>query len=61
MIIIGEKINLIVKNVVEVIKNEDYNFIVFFVEKQVKVGVYYIDVNVGVFVDIEVEILKKMV
>jgi 5-methyltetrahydrofolate--homocysteine methyltransferase len=61
MIIIGEKINSTVKNVAEAIKNEDYNLIVSLAEKQAKAGAHYIDVNAGAFVDIEAEILKKMV
>lgn len=61
MIIIGEKINSTVKNVADAIKEGNFEYIVELAKKQYLAGAHYIDVNAGVFVEQEAEILKKMV
>ncbi|WAM34374.1 dihydropteroate synthase [Caldicellulosiruptor morganii] len=61
MIIIGEKINSTVRSVADAIKEGNFQYIVDLARKQYSAGAHYIDVNAGVFVDEEAEILKRMV
>lgn len=61
MIIIGEKINSTVKNVAEAIKEGSFEYIVELAKKQYLAGAHYIDINAGAFVDIETEVLKRMI
>ncbi|MEZ0535642.1 dihydropteroate synthase [Caldicellulosiruptoraceae bacterium PP1] len=61
MIIIGEKINSSVKTVKEAIENKNYDFLIDLAKKQEASGANYIDINSGVFIENEAEVMKTLI
>jgi cobalamin-dependent methionine synthase I len=61
MIIIGEKLNSSIPNVMQAIENEDKNFVKDMALKQHNAGANYIDLNAAMFMDMECEKLVWLV
>ncbi len=61
MLIIGEKINSSIKSVGEAIEKKDSNYIKKLAIEQVKAGAAVIDVNAGMFLEKEAELLAWLV
>ncbi len=61
MLIIGEKINSSIKSVATAIETKDKDFVQKLAVEQVTVGADMLDVNAGIFVDTEVELLPWLV
>jgi len=61
MLIVGELINASRKSVKEAIEKKDVEAIGSLAKEQVEGGADYVDVNAGVFVDTEVELMKWLV
>ena len=61
MIIIGEKLNSSIPKSKELMANGDVQGLKDLVKQQVEAGVDYIDVNAGIFISTEVEMLKWLV
>ncbi|MCJ7493649.1 MAG: methyltetrahydrofolate cobalamin methyltransferase, partial [Deltaproteobacteria bacterium] len=61
MLIIGERINTSRKAVNEAVEKRDAVFVAADVQRQVKAGADYIDVNAGIFVGKEPEYLRWLV
>ena len=61
MVMVGEKINTILKGITEAIKAKDKEFIQELAVRQSKQGSDYIDVNCGTLIDVEEEMLPWLV
>ena len=61
MIIIGEKLNSSIPKSKELMANSDVQGLKDLVKQQVEAGVDYIDINAGIFISTEVEMLKWLV
>ena len=61
MIIVGEKINSTLKAVRPAMENRDEKAIIDLAKRQYDAGATYIDLNAGMFIDGEVEILQWLV
>lgn len=61
MIIIGEKLNSSIKSVAEAIEKRDEVFLKKLAQDQVAAGAVFLDVNTGVFLDNEPDLLKWLV
>lgn len=61
MIIIGEKLNSSIRNVAEAIEKKDEDFLRKLAQDQVAAGAEFLDVNAGVFINNEPDLLRWMV